>query len=662
MACNLAFKWRFQDAQATDFVDIIQGAPFAIKLQGPTETLYCTADTFLTSAPDVFFCRVFSDADRTQEITAGDYTGRTYTLDYFDGWTWTSADLYGQVDPQRVGTWRTAEVVLCAEGGVWTGSWVASPKEDSTVQYVFDGVFTRYPLSVTGLSATPTTGTLAAGDYVYNVSAIDSSGKEGAASLPAIVSLSSPGGVDLSWATTTGAVEYHIYRNGEFLTKVTAPTTNFTDDGTLVPQPTPAPRQVPEAGIEDPDLSYTDGGTTITIPASGWTFSTSAETKTTQAKAEGTDQSGNAYLYEITETPNVQVDVASLPQPEAEMGGWDGLTPLIKVTEQRVTFDAGTGTWTVVTTEPDSSVGTVTVDADEVCQVVPGDTDTLIEDLYTIDGGATWSDVLNLDGIDGGYPTVGGLTPTTLGSQLPFPIDVTLELVDPQNFTDIPTEVLLFDSPDVGVSDLSFPSKPGPETVQLNGHATDIRVFQNFSFYVTGVRVVFQTGQSLTGELCSPKPSGFEDPTRTGICRIRETLSNGIWNETIGTWDAQQQVEVECLDNALTLPSLTTLRKALLNGGAPSSILTTQPPPKLPLPKVVYPDPYIGPGGRGTTSPPYRPTDSRGQPSENTYLGQSVAGTPTGLWRPASSVLEGSLRIPASLQQSSIDSNTQISA
>lgn len=658
MSCNLAFKWRWRDDQATAFASIVEGATFSIHLDpggAQDQVVYCTADTFLTSTPDTFYCRVFSNPERTAEITSGDFTGLSYVIDYLDGWTWSSADLYGNVDPQRVGSWRSAQLTLCAEGGVWDGQWVAIAQEGGTLQFVFDGSFTRYPLSVTGVSASPTSGSLAAGTYVYNVSAIDSTGKEGAASLPASVTLSASGGVDLLWSATTGAVEYHIYRNGEFLTKVTAPTTSFTDDGTLSTAPFPVPRETPEAGIEDPIQQFSDGGVTIDVLPGNWTYSTNPSTKATQGKVTGTDQGGLAYTYEVTETPNVQVDVKNVPS------GWDGITPIMKVTEQTVTYDSQTQEWTVVTSEPDGSESTITVDPDEVCTVTPGVSETPIQDLFD-PGTSDWTTILNLDGLSNGFPTINGLTPTALGTQLTYPVDVTLALINNTDNSDTPTEVVFNPGgTPIGDQALSNPSNPGPNTFNLTAQPVDLRVFQNFGLYAVTVQILFQTGVGAGGELCVPKQPEFNDPVQTGICRITETIGQGTYDPATGTWSALQVVEVECLEGATSLPVLTDLYKVVKAGTNRSNITTTPPGSGPPAPKTVYPDTYLGPSdpNRGSTPPSGRPTTTRGQPAENTYLNDSVAGTPAVLWSPTNTEqgADGTLRLPASLADGNFDPN-----
>ena len=93
-------------------------------------------------------------------------------------------------------------------------------------------------LTVPAPSATNATGgTLSAGSYSYQVSAL-AVGGEGVASSAVSVTLTASGSVLLSWAPVTGAVGYNIYGNQVgsgygLLTTVGGATFTFTDNGSL---------------------------------------------------------------------------------------------------------------------------------------------------------------------------------------------------------------------------------------------------------------------------------------------------------------------------------------------------------------------------------------------------------------------------------------------
>ena len=656
MSCNCVFKWKFEDVEATDFERIVEGAQFSIHLDpgGPSDqVLYCTADSFISSDPSSFFCRVFSDPERTQEITAGNFTGLNYRIDWFEGWTWSSADLFGNVDVSRIGSWRSNTLMLCVDGGRWDGEWIAIPNESQAIEYTFDGEFTRHPMSVTGLMAQIVGGTLPAGTYSYNVSAVDSTGKEGAASLPVTLVLSSTGGVDLSWNPVAGATSYNVYQNCQFLANVTDPTVTYVDDGSVAPQ-AQGPRLTPEPGIDDPVLTVVDGvnGVTVTIdPADIVTSTNDNGYLETKVQVTGIDDSGNEVFYERTEVPRIQPDINLIPE------GWDGTTPITRVIEQVTEYDQGTDTWTITTTDPEGNVEITTITPDEICVAEGGLSGQLsIEVLYDIDGGSpTWGQVLNLDGVSSGFPSVGSISPTALGQQLTFPVDVNIRLVNPQDVSDTPMEVFLFHDPDpsfVGVPDLSNPSKPGPITVQLPDHATDVRVFQNFGPYQTSVEILFDTGGAAPGlGTCEARTGNEVLPERPRACRFIEKMTDGSFDSTFGTWRVTQSIETFCHDGVGFISDVII---DFINKTVEAFVIRPDPVANTPgagppANKVIFPDPHINRPSEGSVAPFARPgapsqvtvietelrlIDSVEPPSESVYL-EGIAGNPQFYVRPA---------------------------
>ncbi len=186
--------------------------------------------------------------------------------------------------PARALTWTDKESLLSfynRMGGSLKSFLFEDPEHNTLTAYSLGaGTQISAPAAPT-LAAT--TGTLVAGTYTYTVTATNAQG-ETIASTSAAITLSSTGGVTVSWLAVAGATGYKIYGrisgSPGLLGSVTAPTLTFTDSGAVTPgaaSPTTNttgtltyPVLIPIAGLAHP-LWHIDG---LTVSFAGYTFST----------------------------------------------------------------------------------------------------------------------------------------------------------------------------------------------------------------------------------------------------------------------------------------------------------------------------------------------------------------------------------------------------
>ena len=245
-------KWFFEDTDEVpdpDFSLLLEGGYFTLFVGG--QTLYGIAVP-PTGDDNTFYCYLFSDSARTQEITTGDYTGTPYRVESFGGWKFENRNRFGARDFSGGGRWRSNPVTVYAPGGRYEGTWVVEDYTESRSAVYFDGSFIPNTLGILGLTLTEQGGgTLPAGTYTVHVSGVDGSGREGGASFEQIT-VSANAQISVDWVPHQDAVSYNVYLNCQL--KESAVTTRpYIIGNTTVEAPTPPPKESDPAIPVNPD-------------------------------------------------------------------------------------------------------------------------------------------------------------------------------------------------------------------------------------------------------------------------------------------------------------------------------------------------------------------------------------------------------------------------
>lgn len=155
----------------------------------------------------------------------GSVTGTNQRLRQYTSLAQIAADGFSLTSPEYI-----AASIYLAQSPAPVYIWIGR-QDLSAIQTLILGL-----LAPTGVVATPSTtgGTLAAGNYFYKITALDSAGETTASIEVEATTTGSTGSVALTWTAEPGATSYRIYKgtatgaqNGYF----TSASANFTDTG-----------------------------------------------------------------------------------------------------------------------------------------------------------------------------------------------------------------------------------------------------------------------------------------------------------------------------------------------------------------------------------------------------------------------------------------------
>lgn len=345
-------KWFFDD------IDEIPDPDFTLLLEGSYFTLFVGGSTLYgivtpPSATDSsFYCHIYSDSARTQEITAGDYTGEVYRMEFFGGWKFQNRDRFNERDFSGSGRWVSNDVRVYANGGYFDGQWVVLDYTEASVT-LFDGTWTPNSIGIYDLQLTEqAAGSLPADTYTVHVSGVDSLGREGGASYEQI-SVGSNAKIDVSWKLNAQAVTYNVYLNCQL--QSSGNTGGITIGDLTLEDPGQAPPPVSDPAIpDDPDAPI------ITV------ISPDDPGQLPGGKVIGTDPGG--VDYQVVVTPGVPID--------PNFGGkvLETRTEQVGDCLETKTFEDGVQTgWTKLCTDPVTGQQSFCVGTLDTESVVPED-------------------------------------------------------------------------------------------------------------------------------------------------------------------------------------------------------------------------------------------------------------------------------------------------
>lgn len=231
-------------------------------------TFFGIVDEYTPPTPNTLVCRLYTDPARTILHTAAIATGVPFDILNFVAYNWTPRDAELQAE-SNMGSYTSPPVAVRDDFGIWTGSWIASPLSNNTMQFNFDGAYTLFQATVDQPVAAGIAGVgLGAGTFDYCIVPVDGSGRLGAGSRKLSVTLIGPADIRLDWLANNQVASWNVYGRTSvgfgLLTNLPGGTITFTDDGTLVPNPAlqPALFEDPAWVVAAPNkqISITDGG------------------------------------------------------------------------------------------------------------------------------------------------------------------------------------------------------------------------------------------------------------------------------------------------------------------------------------------------------------------------------------------------------------------
>ena len=231
-------------------------------------TFFGIVDEYTPPTANTLVCRLYTDPARTILHTAPIATGVPFSILNFIAYNWTPRDAELQAE-SNMGSYTSPPVAVRDDFGIWTGSWIASPLSNNTMQFNFDGAYTLFQATVDQPVAAGIAGVgLGAGTFDYCIVPVDGSGRLGAGSRKLSVTLVGPADIRLDWLPNNQVDSWNVYGRTSvgfgLLTNLPGGTVTFTDDGTLVPNPAlqPALFEDPAWTVAAPNkqISITDGG------------------------------------------------------------------------------------------------------------------------------------------------------------------------------------------------------------------------------------------------------------------------------------------------------------------------------------------------------------------------------------------------------------------
>lgn len=231
-------------------------------------TYFGIVDEYVAPTPTNLICALYSDSARTIQVTTSVPTGLPYEINNFVNYLHDAKD--AELNPDSgMGVWRSPQITIRDDTGVWNGQWIAAPKTDGTVQFNFDGTHTLFKASVEQPLAGEVAGVgLGAGTYIYCIVPVDGSGRLGAGSRTLSVTLAGSADILIDWLPNTQVSQWNVYgrvSGGTFglLTTLPGSTVSYLDNGVDVPNPAFQPPLFEDpawtVAVADREVDGTDG-------------------------------------------------------------------------------------------------------------------------------------------------------------------------------------------------------------------------------------------------------------------------------------------------------------------------------------------------------------------------------------------------------------------